>query len=177
MLEKMLEEVRGALKEIYLDIANNYDVSDLHHGGDIVACTASKFRHMAVEKIEGIVHSYMKIENQDGDSEIKEGYCMIDGVLCEIKDDMTREELQKIVADIKSYFREHLPNYDVVEVRRKSYHPDDAHLFMVAARKEETFIVWTGWNESRQTLNHGHYNLANLEACDKVMDEFYHKEE
>lgn len=177
MLEKMLEEIKGALKKTYLDIANNYNVSDLRHGGDIVACTAGAFRNMAVEKIEAIVHSYIKSGEQDGTPEIKEGYCMMDGVLCEIREDMTKEELQKTVEDIRSYFREHLPNYDVVEVRRKSYHPDDAHLFMVAARKEETFFVWTGWNGSRQTLNHGHYNLPNLETCDKIMDESYHGEE
>lgn len=177
MLEKMLEEIKGALKMTYVDIANNYNVSDLRHSEDIVACTAGAFRNMAVEKIEAIVHSYIKSEEQDGTPEIKEGYRMMDGVLCEVREDMTKEELQKTVEDIRSYFREHLPNYEVVEVRRKSYHPDDAHLFMVAARKEETFFVWTGWNGSRQTLNHGHYNLPNLETCDKIMDEFYYGEE
>ncbi|MCM1219768.1 MAG: hypothetical protein NC548_35245 [Lachnospiraceae bacterium] len=173
----MLEEIKAALKETYLDIANNYDVSDLHHGGDIVACTASKFRHMASGKIEDIIHSYRKNEGENSVYEIKEGYCLIDGVLCETRDDMTRDDLQKALEDIKGYFREHLPDYDVVEVRRKSYHQDDAHLFMVAARKEETFSVWTGWNGSRQTLNHGHYDLPSLEACEKIMDEFYHGEE
>lgn len=177
-MERMLEEIKEALKETYLDIANNYDVSDLHHGRDIVACTASKFRHMAAEKIEDIIHSYRKNEGQNGVSEIKEGYCMVDGVLCEARNDMTRDELQKIVENIKGYFREHLPNYDVVEVRRKSYHQDDAHLFMVAAEKKDgTFAVWTSWNALLQTLNHGHYDLPSLEACETIMDEFYHGEE
>lgn len=178
-MERMLEEIKEALKETYLDIANNYDASDLHHGGDIVACTASKFRHMAVEKIESIVRSYMKSEEQDGAPEIEEGYCMVDEVLCEIRDDVTREELQNIITEIKVYFCEHLPQYEVVKVRRKSFHRDDKYLYMVAAKKKsaESWAVWTGWNANTNSLNYGHYDLPNLEVCDRIMDEFYNSEE
>lgn len=34
------ENLKAVLKETYLEIANGYDVSDLHHDGDKVACVA-----------------------------------------------------------------------------------------------------------------------------------------
>ena len=79
------------------------------------------------------------------------------------------------IADIKVYFAEHLPQYDPVDIRKKSFHPDDAHLYMVAARKKDgkAYAVWTGWNELLKTLNHGHYDLPDLNACGEIMDDFY----
>lgn len=38
------ENLKAVLKETYLEIANGYNVSNLHHDGDKVACVASKFR-------------------------------------------------------------------------------------------------------------------------------------
>ena len=76
--------------------------------------------------------------------------------------------------NIEKYFKEHLPSYEVVEARRKSGHVEDAHLFMVAARKDSgEYAVWTCWNEKLQTLNHGHYDIGDLQTCHKIMDEFY----
>lgn len=70
------------------------------------------------------------------------------------------------------YFKEHLPQYTVLEIRRKSNHPDDAHLWMVSAMKSDgTYAVWTGWNEAVQSLNHGHYDLKNLADCKRIFDE------
>ena len=43
--------VDDILKEVYLDISNNYDVSDLSHKSDIVACVASAFREKVHNKI------------------------------------------------------------------------------------------------------------------------------
>lgn len=101
----------------------------------------------------------------------------IEGILFEIKSDVMGQEAQKIVLNVKKYFNEHLSQYEVVKIRRKSFHKDDSHLFMVAAKKSDgTFAVWTGWNEDLQTMNHGHYDLPDQEACDRVMDEFYHGE-
>ena len=54
--------------------------------------------------------------------------------------------------NIEKYFKEHLPSYEVVEARRKSGHVEDAHLFMVAARKD----------------------FGDLETCHKIMDDPYH---
>lgn len=74
MLERMLEEIKDALKETYLHIANDYDVSDLHHDGDKVACTAGAFRNLAEGKIEDIIRSHMKDESEFSQENIKVGH-------------------------------------------------------------------------------------------------------
>ena len=58
-LEKILEEIKDELKAIYLDIANNYNISDLQYDGDKVACVASKFRCGAGRRIEKIILKHM----------------------------------------------------------------------------------------------------------------------
>lgn len=83
---------------------------------------------------------------------------------------------EEVIIHIQEYFKEKLPNYDVVKVRRKSWHKDDSHLFMVAAKKNTgSYAVWTSWNESTQSLNYGHYDLADIESCEQIMDEFYNR--
>lgn len=74
---------------------------------------------------------------------------------------------------VEFYFKENLPQYTVLEIRRKSSHPDDGYLFMVSAKKDDgTYAVWTSWNESTLSLNHGHYNIKSLEDCEKVIKEY-----
>lgn len=86
--------------------------------------------------------------------------------------------LVKVMEDVKTYFKEHLPKYTVLKVRRKSYHPADSYLYMVSAKKDDgTYAVWTCWNESTKSLNYGHYNLTSEEDCKKLMDEFYYSED
>ena len=58
-LGKILKEVKDALKDTYLDIANNYDVSDLRYDSDKVACIAGKFRSEAGSRIEDIISKHM----------------------------------------------------------------------------------------------------------------------
>ena len=83
--------------------------------------------------------------------------------------------LVEVMEDVKAYFNEPLPKYTVLNVRRKSYHPDDSYLYMVSAKKnDDTYAVWTCWNEETKSLNYGHYNLASEEDCRKLMDEFYY---
>lgn len=87
------------------------------------------------------------------------------------------EVSKEVEINVKEYFKENLPRYEVLEIRRKSYHPND-HLYMVAAKKVDgTYAVWTNWNELLQTLNHGHYDLPDLETCGRIMDEFYYGQE
>lgn len=82
---------------------------------------------------------------------------------------------KEVLANINAYFKENLPRYKVVKVRKKSYHPDDAHLYMVAAKKDDgTYSVWTGWNDLSRTLNFGHYDIRDLRGCNAIMDEFYY---
>ena len=45
------EKLKEVLKETYLEIANGYDISDLNHDSDKVACVASRFRSMVLEKL------------------------------------------------------------------------------------------------------------------------------
>lgn len=82
---------------------------------------------------------------------------------------------EEVIIHIQEYVQEKLPNYEVVKVRRKSWHKDDTHLYMVAAKKNTgSYAVWTSWNENTQSLNYGHYDLADIESCERVMDEYYH---
>lgn len=84
------------------------------------------------------------------------------------------EKKSKVSVNVEEYFREHLPAYEVVEIRRKSDYEKDAHLYMVAAKKQTgEYAVWTCWNQKLQTLNHGHYGIKDLETCYKIMNEFY----
>lgn len=46
-----IDDVKKILKETYLEIANNYSVSDLHCDSDKVSCVASEFRWKALEKL------------------------------------------------------------------------------------------------------------------------------
>ena len=81
---------------------------------------------------------------------------------------------EKVLAHINEYFKENLPRYEVVKVRKKSYHPDDAHLYMVAAKKDDgLYAVFTSFNDLSRSLNYGHYDLKNMETCEAIMDEYY----
>lgn len=74
------------------------------------------------------------------------------------------------VRHVSDYFGEHLPQYTVLEVRRKSCQPEDDYLYMVSAKNQNgTFAVWTSWNESIKSLNCGNYNLSCMEDCAKLM--------
>ena len=51
---------------------------------------------------------------------MKEIFERIDGILCEVRNDVSREERQRVVADIRSYFSEYLHQYEVMKIRRKT---------------------------------------------------------
>lgn len=74
---------------------------------------------------------------------------------------------------IELYFKKNLPQYTVLEIRRKSSHPEDSYLFMVSAKKDDgTYAVWSSWNDALQSLNHGHYDLKSAEECERVIKEY-----
>lgn len=58
-------------------------------------------------------------------------------------------------------------NYDFVFVFAKSLHTDDKDLYVVIAQKKdkEEYAFWSCYNDSRQTLNHGHYGYEELCKC------------
>lgn len=81
MLEKILEEIEGALKKMYLEVANNYDISDLHYDGDKVACVASRCRKVAIQLIKEIFQKHMNdlsvkeyISRQEAINVVMQGY-------------------------------------------------------------------------------------------------------
>ncbi|MCI8373749.1 MAG: hypothetical protein HFI75_15410 [Lachnospiraceae bacterium] len=81
----------------------------------------------------------------------------------------------EVMEQVMLYFKKNLPMYAILKIREKSCHPDDSHLYMISAKKDDgTYAVWTSWNQKLKSLNHGHYGLQSKEACDKVMDEFYY---
>lgn len=82
-------------------------------------------------------------------------------------------DMNEIRKHIEIYFNHYLPKYAVLEIRRKSYHPNDDHLYIVSARKDDgAYAVWTLWNEITQSLNHGHYDLPSIEDCEKIFEEY-----
>ena len=83
-------------------------------------------------------------------------------------------EFSEVRKHVECYLKENLPEYTLLEIRRKSYHPDDDYLYMVSARAEDgTYAVWTAWNESTQSLNYRHYALKDEEDCEKIFEEYY----
>ena len=80
----------------------------------------------------------------------------------------------EVVRRVNEYMEEHLPQYTVCEVRRQSYFADKDYLYMVSAVKKDgsSFAFWSSYNDSIQSMNHGHYGLPSMEACAKMMTEY-----
>lgn len=86
---------------------------------------------------------------------------------------------KEVMEQVREYFKEHLPQYEVLEVRKKSNHSDDWFLWMVSAkhRENDTYAFWSSYNTETGSLNHGHYGLANESDCHDLFEEFYYKGE
>ena len=82
----------------------------------------------------------------------------------------TEECKKEIAAEIYDYFKRKLPQYDSSTIRVKEYiHPDDWFLARVIAKKKPShhnpqyggaWAVWTCWNATTKSLEHGHYDLS-----------------
>lgn len=77
---------------------------------------------------------------------------------------------------VKEYLAKNLPQYQVQDVMRKSRHPDDHYLYIVIAKHKNysdikrqygggEWVVWTCWNESTRSLNHGHYDIKDYNCA------------
>lgn len=79
--------------------------------------------------------------------------------------------------NIEEYFRENNMNYTTFEIFKKSNHPSDDYLFMVIAVNLETlnYAVWTMWNDDRQLLSHGHYDIESLDDCLEIIETHTYK--
>lgn len=82
---------------------------------------------------------------------------------------------REVYEQVKKYFEEHLPDYELLEVRKKSNHPDD-HLWMVSAfhSKDDTYAFFSCYNSETDSLNHGHYGLRFESDLDDLFEEFYY---
>ena len=85
-------------------------------------------------------------------------------------------DLKQVRFNVEEYFKKHLPQYTVLEIKQKSEYPEDCYLFMVSAIKDDgTFSMWTSWNETVQSLNYGHYNLESYADCEMLFEEHYYR--
>ena len=81
---------------------------------------------------------------------------------------------EEVKSSIKNYFSSELSGYKPIAVYRKSNHPEDSNLYMVAARNEEgVFACWTNFNTKTESLNYGHYNLTDLPSCNHILEEYF----
>ena len=87
----------------------------------------------------------------------------------------TKNVTLKVVEDVKKYFDEKLPQYTVIDIVDYSYHPDDNYLFMVKAKKmkDNSYAVWTNWNQQSKSLNYGHYDIETNEEADRILRMYY----
>ena len=78
----------------------------------------------------------------------------------------------EVFHNIEEYFRENNMNYTTFEIFKKSNHPSDDYLFMVVAinLKTKDYAVWTMWNDDRQLLSHGHYDIESLDDCLEIIE-------
>lgn len=80
-----------------------------------------------------------------------------------------------VIKNLQNYFKENLKAYEVVDVCRKSNHPDDCNLYsVIARRKDDYYTCWTSWNDKIKSLNHGHYGLNNKEEALIIIRNNYH---
>lgn len=59
--------------------------------------------------------------------------------------------------------------YDYIFVLRKSLHPKDKNLYVVIAKKKNSYVpyysFWSCYNDETQSLNHGHYGYDDWNKC------------
>lgn len=112
-----------------------------------------------------------KVNNDLTDFEIE-----VDDQFMKIADYTDIGVSDKVKDNVRKYVAVHLPQYEVYEVYHKSNHDDDNYLYMVEAYHKENcnnYVVWTSWNESTQSLNHGHYDLTREQAEEILKENFF----
>lgn len=80
----------------------------------------------------------------------------------------------KVVEHIREYFQSEMPGFTPVLVQRQSNAPGDNYLYEVVGRGGSgKYACWTSWNDSLQSLNHGHYNIKEDDAMQILWENFY----
>lgn len=81
---------------------------------------------------------------------------------------------ESVIEHVKSYFEKELPGFTPVLVQRSSNASADNYLYSVAAKGASgKYACWSSWNESLQSLNHGHYNITEDVAVNILKENFY----
>ena len=77
-----------------------------------------------------------------------------------------------VTNEVKEYFENNLSNYTPLEMRET----DIPYIFRVLAKKKHNsfpqlgdYAVWTCWNVTTKSLNHGHYDL-DYETAKELLD-------
>lgn len=101
MKNEFVDAISAILKETYLEVANNFSVSDLKYDSDKVSVVASKFRETALQKVKA------KFDGNVDVVLLPEGYTIIE-----------TEKLGKIQKAYASAVKvvEDAPDADIMEV-------------------------------------------------------------
>ena len=77
--------------------------------------------------------------------------------------------------NVEVYLEDNLPKYQMIDVFRKSQHPDDHYLYMVIAKNCSNgyYSVWTCWNDMTETLNNGHYMIEDIMDAYQIVVQNY----
>lgn len=85
-------------------------------------------------------------------------------------------DYKTVINSVCDYFKnsQALVNYTPISVWPKSTHPLDEHMYIVIAKekprlyKSDTYAVWSCWNTTTQSLNHGHYQIPSYKKALKL---------
>lgn len=81
---------------------------------------------------------------------------------------------QDVIDDIRKYFTDNSISYIVpVYVSRASNHPEDSNLYFIIGynTNDGTYACWSSWNETRGSLNYGHYSISSLSDAKDILQE------
>lgn len=77
-----------------------------------------------------------------------------------------------VFTDVVKYFEQYLPHIEPLSICRISNHPQDAHLYAVIGKqKNNNYACWTSWDQKRETMNYGHYDLTSKEVAFSIISE------
>ena len=84
---------------------------------------------------------------------------------------MDKQSLE-VVEHVTAYFEKYLPKDTVLGIGRKSYHPDEAHLYMVLSKKENNSYGFCDcWDEKKKILTRGRYGIEFLDSFVRILNE------
>lgn len=73
---------------------------------------------------------------------------------------------ENVINDVKKYFKDFMQNYSILHIYRRSNHPEDRYLYSITAKDTKgEYACWSSWNQSLNSLNHGHYNISSEQEC------------